>query len=113
MNRELPWLAAAAVAVVAVFGFAAWLTAPVAPAARPTLPTELDQLRARALANLEDVAAWKAFGAAALANEHYQEAIEAWSVVSRLRPDDRDLPAALATLRGIAERSGRHPVSGR
>jgi cytochrome c-type biogenesis protein CcmH/NrfG len=115
MSRDVRLVAAVVIVVAAIFGAAAWLTQPSPLPVAPQLggAADIERLRSRTNANVNDVAAWKELGHATMAAGRYQEAIEAWSMVSRLRPDDRDLPAALATLRGIAERGGRHPTPGR
>lgn len=113
-------LGGAAAAVIVSFGVAAWLTGvpavdPRGPGERATdgIPRDdLERLRARAAARPDDATAWKDLGRAAMRAERYQEAVEAWSVVSRLSPADPDLAVALATLQGIAARSGRHPDAG-
>jgi cytochrome c-type biogenesis protein CcmH/NrfG len=71
-------------------------------------------LRDRLMADPNDVEGWRMLGRSHMALGEYREAVEAWSWVRELAPNDPQAAAALEELRRIAQQGGRHPaVNGR
>lgn len=77
-----------------------------------TIRARVQQLRDRLTENPNDVEGWRMLGRSHMALGEYREAVEAWSWVRELAPNDPQANAALQQLQAIAEQGGRHPPVG-